>query len=45
MEAASHTKPAHPLVNKVLLGPNPREMQGSRANRVAGVACVGEGRV
>jgi hypothetical protein len=44
-EAASNMKPSHPLVNKVLLGLNSLEMKFSRANRVAGVTCVGEGRV
>lgn len=44
-EAASNMKPMNPLVNKVLLGLNSQEMNFLRANRVAGVTCVGEGQV
>ena len=43
--AASNMKPVSPLVNKILLGLNALEMKFSRANRVAGVTCVGEGQV
>lgn len=43
--AASHMKPVNPLLNRLLLGLNSLEMKFSRANRVAGVTCVGEGQV
>ncbi|MET4076293.1 methyltransferase domain-containing protein [Hymenobacter sp. UYCo722] len=43
--AVSNMKPMNPLVNKVLLGLNSLEMRFARANRVAGVTCVGEGQV
>lgn len=44
-EAAFNMKPMNSLVNKELLGLNSLEMKFSRANRVAGATCVGEGQV
>jgi SAM-dependent methyltransferase len=44
-EAASNMQPAHPVVNRVLLGLTTAEMKLASANKLFGVTCVGEGRI
>lgn len=44
-EAASNMRPAHPLVNRVLLGLTSTEMKFAPANKLFGVTCVGEGQI
>ena len=44
-EAASNMRPFNALLNKALLGLTSLEMRVSRANKLAGVTCVGEGRI
>ena len=44
-DAASNMRPAHPLVNKLLLKFNALEMRVASANKLFGVTCVGQGRI
>jgi SAM-dependent methyltransferase len=44
-EAVSNMQPAHPLVNRLLLGITGTEMKFTGVNKVFGVTCVGEGQI
>ncbi|HEX8328679.1 MAG TPA: methyltransferase domain-containing protein [Hymenobacter sp.] len=43
--AASNMRPAHPVVNRLLLGLTSAEMKLTAANKLFGVTCVAEGRI
>lgn len=43
--ASSNMRPAHPLVNRVLLGLTSAEMKLTAANKLFGVTCVAEGKL
>ncbi|WP_201977639.1 class I SAM-dependent methyltransferase [Hymenobacter rubidus] len=44
-EAASNMRPAHPVINRLLLGLTSVEMKFTTANKLFGVTCVGQGQI